>query len=306
MLKEENLEIMKKFFRYNMEIKKSLYNTVPKEIDKYNKETIMGYSDKLFQALNDIEYYINVILENFEFPDAEKSYFSNFIKALKNELIKCGYDFNKLSNFYETCFSNMSEELVNKVGDEIKGGGYLGPGVALNEATSLNEILHIIHQTIINNEKNFRNLPVVSQKQNFEGNNVTLYGNDNELSKVVFNSIPYALSSDYVEIMSISNEKVILMVRDIGHALSIEIEKENDKYYVRYFIPKICNIDMVNGLKGVKKVKKGDNYTVGIFETSLEKLPLDLVDFISKVPTDIDMYKEGGIFYNSEVVQRRM
>lgn len=106
--------------------------------------------------------------------------------------------------------------------------------------------------------------------------------------------------------MSISDDRVIMMVRDIGHALSIEIEKENDKYYIRYFIPKVCNIDMVNSLKGVKKVKKGDNYTVGIFETSLEKLPFDLVDFISKVPTDIDMYKEGGIFYNSEVVQRRM
>ena len=118
MLKEESLENMKKFFKYNMEIKKSMYNTMPKEADKYSKETIMEYSDRLFQAINDIEYYINVILENFEFPDSEKSYFSNFIKALKNELIKCGYDFNKLSNFYEACFSNMSEDLVNKVGNE--------------------------------------------------------------------------------------------------------------------------------------------------------------------------------------------
>ena len=303
---QENLEKMKKFFRYNTEIKKSLYNTMPKESDKYNKETIMEYSDRLFQAINDIEYYIKVILENFEFIETEKSYFSNFVKVLKNELIKCGYDFNKLSNFYEICFSNMSEDLVNKVGNEIKGGGYIGPGVSLNEAKSLNEILHIVHQTIINNENNFRKLPVVSQKQNFEGNNVTLYGVDNQLSKKVFNSIPYTLPSDYVEIMSINEDKVIVMARDIGHALSIEIEKENDKYYVRYFIPKICNIDMVNSLKGVKKVKKGDNYTVGIFETNLEKLPFELGDFISKVPTDMDMYKESGIFYDSEVVQRRM
>lgn len=302
---QENLENMQKFFKYNIEIKNILYNTTPKETDKYNKETIMEYSDKLFQALNDIEYYINVILDNFDFLENEKNYFNNFIKALKDELIKSGYDFNKLSIFYESCFSNMKEELVNKVGNEIKGGGYLG-GVSLNEAKSINEILHIIHQTIINNENNFRNLPIVSQKQNYEGNNITLYGKNSEISQLVFNSIPFALSSDYVEIMSINDDRVILMIRDIGHALSIEIEKENDKYFIRYFIPKICNIDMVNNLKGVKKVKKGDNYTVGVFETSLEKLPFDLVDFISKVPSDIDMYKEGGIFYESEVIQRKV
>lgn len=302
---QENLENMQKFFKYNMEIKKTMYNAIPKEADKYSKETIMEYSDKLFQALNDIEYYINVILDNFGFLENEKNYFNNFLTALKNELIKCGYDFNKLSVFYESCFSNMNEELVNKVGNEIKGGGYLG-GVSLNEGKSINEILHIVHQTIINNENNFRNLPIVSQKQNYEGNNVTLYGKDSQISQLVFNSIPFALSSDYVEIMSINDDRVILMVRDIGHALSIEIEQENDKYYVRYFIPKICNIDMVNNLKGVKKVKKGDNYTVGVFETNLEKLPFDLVDFISNVPTDIDMYKEGGIFYESEVIQRKV
>ena len=304
MLEKENLEKMEKFFKYNLEIKNILYNTTPKETDKYNNETIMEYSDKLFKALNDIEYYINVILQKFDFLENDKSYFNNFIKALKSELIKCGYDYNKLSTFYEVCFSDMNEDLVNKVGSEIKGGGYLGAGVALNEAKSINEMLHIVHQTIVNNENNYRNLPVISQKQNYEGYNVTLYGKESELAKNIFNAIPCTLSSDYVEIMSLSNDKVILMVRDVGHALSIEIEKENDKYYVKYFIPKICNYDMVNELKGVKKVTRDSNYTVGMFDSTLEKLPFELVDFITKVPTDMDMHKEGGICYHEEGIQK--
>ena len=303
---KENLEKMEKFFKYNLEIKNILYNTMPKETDKYNKDTIIEYSDKLFKALNDIEYYVNTMLENFSFVEKDKEYFKNFIKALKNELIKCGYDYNKLTKFYEVCFSNMSEELIDKVGNEIKGGVYIGYGVSLDEAKSLNEVLHVVHQTIVNDENNYRNLPIISQKQNYEGNSVTLYGKENEISNKIFNFIPYTLSSDYVEIMSLSNDKVILMVRDVGHALSIEIEKENDKYYVRYFIPKICNIDMINSLKGVKKVKKGDNYTVGVFESTLEKLPFELIDFISNVPTDMDMYKEGGIFFESEVTQKKV
>lgn len=296
---QENLEKIKKFFKYNMNIKNILFNTKPQETDKYNKETLIKYSDKLFQAINDIEYYINVMLEDFNFLDADKTYFNNYIKALKNELIKCGYDFNKLSTFYTTCFTNMSEELVNKVGNQIKGASMYSY-VDLKEAKSLNEMLHIVHQTIINNENNFRNLPIISRRQNNEGNNITLYGEDTTISRVVFNSIPVSISTDFVEIMSIDETKVNLMIRDIGHALSIEIEQEDDKCIIKYFIPKICNIDMVNNLKGVNKVKKGDNYTVGVFETTLEKLPFELSNLILGVPTDIDMFKEGGVYYNED------
>lgn len=95
-----------------------------------------------------------------------------------------------------------------------------------------------------------------------------------------------------------------MMVRDRGHALSIEIEKENDKYYVKYFIPKICNIDMVNSLKGVNKVTRDSKYTVGVFETDLERLPFEIINFISKVPMDNHMFIEGGKFYEGESMQK--
>ena len=305
MIERDNLKNMERFCKYNIEIKNILYNIMPNETDKYNKETITEYSDKLFKAINDIEYYTNVILNNFDFSENEKSYFNKFIKALKSELINCRYDYNRLKQFYEVCFSNMDEKLVDKVGTEIKGG-YLFSGVALSEAKSINEMLHIIHQTIINNENNYRNLPIINQKQNFEGNNVTLYGKDSSLAQNVFNLIPYNLSSDYVEIMCLSDDQIIMMIRDVGHALTIEIEKEKDKYYVKYFIPKICNVNMINNLKGVKKVTKDSKYTVGIFDSTFEKLPFELIDFISRVPTDKDMFKEGGQYYEEKSTQRKV
>ena len=138
---------------------------MPKETDKYNKDSIIKYSDKLFKAINDIEYYINVILDNFNFNKEEKKYFEKFIKALKCELIKCGYDFDKLKRFYEICFSNMSESLVNEVGENCVGYK-LFRGVDLSKAKSLNEILHIVHQTIINNENNLSSLPKLQEKVN--------------------------------------------------------------------------------------------------------------------------------------------
>ncbi len=298
----DSLENMEKFFKYDIEIKKIINKVVPKEEYKYNKETIMEYSDCLFQALNDIEYYIENILNNFNFLDTDKKYFNNLIKIYKDELIKNGYDFSKLKQFYRVCFADMSKELVNKVGCNCFGDGSFG--VPLKEAKSLNEVLHIVHQTIINDENNFRNLQVLAQKKNIEGNNITLYGTLNEISSQIFAAFPEDLKTDYVYIMSLNNDKVIMMVRDVGHALSIEIEKENDKYYVRYYIPKICNVDMVNDLKGVNKVTKNSIYAVGVFETTKERLPLEISSFVLKVPTDIDMYKKGGVLYKEESIQK--
>jgi len=101
---QDKLENMEKFFKYNLEVKRILANTMPKEANKYNKESMMDYSDKLFKAINDIEYYIESILDRFEFSESDKKNFKKYIKALKWELIKCRYDFDKLKNSMKFVF----------------------------------------------------------------------------------------------------------------------------------------------------------------------------------------------------------
>jgi len=300
---EEKLQNMEKFFKYNLEIKKILYTTSPKQEYKYSKDLLIEYSDKLFQALNDIEYYMNVILEKFNFSNQDKSYLKNFIKALKDELIKSGYDYDKLTKFYNVFFANMSEQLVNNVGENCVGYTMFG-GVNLNKDKSLNEILHVVHQTIVNNENILQSLPKIEEKEHNENYEITLYGRENIAAKKIYESFPKELDCGWTDIVSLSNDRVIMMVRDRGHALSIEIEKENNNYYVRYFIPKICNIAMVNELKGVNKVTEDSKYTVGVFETNLEKLPFEIFDFISKVPMDDHMFVEGGRYYEEEAKQK--
>lgn len=300
---EENLQNIEKFFKYNFEVKKILHSTVPKEEYKYNKDTLIEYSDKLFQALNDVEYYIGVILEKFNFSNEQKSYLKKFIQVLKKELIKSGYNFDKLKMFYNVFFANMSEKLVNAVGENCVGYSF-HRGIPLSEAKSINEILHIVHQTIINNQGILQSLPKIDEKSNNENYPITLYGKENIAARTLYEKFPKELSCGWTDIVSLSNDRIVMMVRDRGHALSIEVEKENNMYYVRYFIPKICNIDMVNSLKGVNKVTKDSKYTVGVFETNLERLPFEIVNFISKVPTDDDMFKEGGKFYTEESIQK--
>ena len=189
----------------------------------------------------------------------------------------------------------MREELVNLVGTNISGYAMFS-GISLNKAKSINELLHVVHQTIVNNENIYKRLPLLDSKDDF----AKLYGKENELARNIFNNINESIDSSELSMMSLGNDRVLLMVRDHGHALSIEIEKENDKYYVKYFIPKICNVKMVNELKGVRKVDQTSKFTTGIFETTKENLTYELIDFIKHVPTDLDQFKDGGLFYNGE------
>jgi len=281
----ENLKKMEMFLSNDLKIKKILYDLEPKESYKYNNDSCIEYGNKLYSAIDDIEFYMLQIANNF-FPN-EEQYCKKYFTALKSELLKFGYDFNKLSNFYQVCLSNMREEFVNKVGENCVGYTMFN-GVSFNEAKSINELLHLMHQSIVNDETVLQSMPKLDVKNNDFGYPITFYGVEKKLSKKIYDNFPMNMDCGWTDIVSLEN-KIIMMVRDRGHALSIEIEKENDKYYIKYFIPKICNVDMVNNLRGVTKVNSNSKYAVGIFQTTEENLPFQLYDFIDKVPMDSDM-----------------
>lgn len=76
-----------------------------------------------------------------------------------------------------------------------------------------------------------------------------------------------------------------MMVRDKGHVLSIEITYEDKDVVVEYFIPKLCNIDMVNVLPGVIKVNEDVPMNVGTtgrFVVSKKRITFDAWRFCIK------------------------
>lgn len=293
---QENLDRIQTFFTCDLGIKKILYELQPQEEDRYNKEAVVEYSDKLYKGLKDIKFYFSKITDVY-FND-EKKYCLNFLKALESELIHLGHDYDKLSFFYKKFFAEMSESLVNEVGNKCVGY-YMFRGLSLTKAKTINELLHVMHQSLINNENILQSMPKLASKENNNNEEITLYGIPNLTSKRIFDDMSIDLDCGITDILSL-NDRIIMMVRDRGHALSIEIQEENDKYYVNYFIPKICNVDMVNKLKGVKKVDDNSKYTVGIFETTKENLTDNLNTFISMVPTDADQKEELPINNNTQ------
>ena len=283
------LERIEQFFNIDLEVKKILNDLVPNEMDAYDSSYIMKYSERLFQELKLLKYYIVRIMNSFDIKEAD--FINQIFTNYEVELANAGTDFNKLTQFYKNNLSDMSSELIEKINKDCKGYAFIGTEL-FSESKTVNEILHFLHHYITNNEQFYQDVPLIAEK-----NGIFLRGKETSISKEIYDKISYDMYIGPTDIISLSN-KLLLMVRDKGHALTIEITKEENDYTVRYFIPKLCNYIMVNNLKGVTKVAPGDLFTVGLFASSHEELSNDIVNLIEGVPMDNHMMIEGGTCYN--------
>lgn len=273
------------FFKDDEEVKRLIMAAGPKKENEYRPEV---YAKQLETAIDYIKYYISRMLNSFmpyELKNADE-----FFINIREQLNACGNDFYYLKNFYRFYFSAMRPELVDEVGKRCAGAS-VPFGVSLKKAKTVCELLHIIHQTVINNETIYRKMPEIEFIEKEDDCRTTLYGEDTELARNIFRSFPQDILFSAADILSFDGQ-FLIMVRGRGHALSIEVyPQSNGKYFVSYFIPKICDIDMVNNLKGVRPVSEKAVFTSGEFITTRDKLPSELADFISKVPTDKDMIR---------------
>ena len=153
----------------------------------------------------------------------------------------------------------------------------------------MNEILHFLHSFILNNENILQSIVLINQKQNEFNYPIQLRGNKVEIFDQLFEKFPTNIDVGWTDMVAINEKKLIMMVRDRGHALSIEISLNGNIARIEYFIPKLCNIGMINALPGINKVNNDSVGATGIIEIKKDELPQVLFDFISKVPMDSDM-----------------
>lgn len=309
---QENLKKIEKFFGIDMRIKQELIDVAPSEIDGYNQESMMAYSDKLYEQFEEMEYQILQIINMYGFGEVVHGLIKEKLQDIKNSLINAGYTFANLKKVYRDFFSGMSKQLVDSVQDTCKGyyttREFKLPKT-ISQCKTINEILHVLHSYVVNNEKILQGLPKIDEKtksvtintfdayrqpkkEAWQFTCATLYGVKNEIAQQIYMNInPEQKEIGESTIIGLEN-KVLMMVRDRGHALTLEIDTEGDKSLVRYFIPKICNIELVNQLRGVTKVAESADVTdtaTGCFECEKNNIGNEIVSFVEKVPTDSDI-----------------
>ncbi len=287
----KNYEILKSFFVKDLEIKKLMFSMQP----PYNNEImtddyIIKYTDATYRKMLIIFDYFQEIIDDFNIYFL-KDKFNNLKKIWLDIFVNCKNDLKKLHNFYNVYVSIMKPELIDKVKYEYIGYCFGRTKESVELIQSMNEMLHVIHSYIVNNNDIYRSLEEKGSVQLKNGYPVRLYGEQNDYIMQILDKFPLNLDCGWTDIVSLGNlNKAIMMIRDRGHALTIEIDIDGNDVIINYFIPKLCNIEMINSLPGVHKVKE-DSYigTTGIFRTDINNMYTDLFKFISMVPTDLDM-----------------
>ena len=285
-----NLKKLEKFFNYDLKVKKIMYESSFKDNNAYTKDntSLIEYKDLLFKNLQELEYYIINSLKMFNYDEDTIETIQNKFNIYKQILIDCKTESKYLKSFYQAIFSDMNEGLIKEISENCYGYYLFNDRDIIKKATTINEMLHCIHHSITNDEYYYQSISEINKKYNNNKSEITLSGKENKLAEQIYNSIPLELDCGITNIIGLNN-KVLIMIRELGHALTIEITEEESNITIDYFIPKICNVEMVNKLKGVTKVTEEDNYTIGKFNTTEENLSNELINFISMVPTDSDM-----------------
>lgn len=293
-MSDEKIIKLQHFFEIDIRIKKGMYNMAPSNIQYFDESTIQKYTDEL----NDLLIYIFCELKCAAIDIFGKN--SNVLtricyleNVIKNNFYSCCFDIDKLKKFYKNFISNMEIDFINSVKDECVGYKISGTQ-SIECAVSINELLHFIHSYIINNDNILKSIPVIDEKYNEYNYPISLRGAEVPIFKQLFTMFPTNMDCGWTDMVVINEKKLIMMVRDRGHALSIEITLSNDVARIEYFIPKLCNIEMINRLPGINTVNKDSIGATGVVEVPINALSETLFDFISKVPMDSDIILETG------------
>ena len=289
--KKTSFEKFKRFFEMDMRIKETLLRIAPNEYDDFNEESRIEYTDKLYKELRNLEFEFIEMVRNFgNNPEMIQKIRDHFSKARDVFLIE-KYNPGVIQQLYIRQFTGMNPKLIEDVKEEFWGykldGGNLEGCIEKSE--SINELLHVFHSYLTNNDKIMQNFPVIATKINEIEEPITLYGEETELSRKLFEEFPLELDCGCTDIVSMEN-KILMMIRDRGHALTIDIDTtKEDDILVKYFVPKLCNRQMIEALPGINTSSISANGATGLFQVSKEEMIQKLFEFIDKVPTDADI-----------------
>ena len=293
---QEKIELFNNFvdfFKKDGDIKRELVALAPNEQFTHNDDPVR-YSNRLYEGTKEIIDDLSSMMDSFYQSDTiEKR-----LEQIEADVVNAGANSDKLARVYQDDFASMSEGFAKRIHQEAVG--YIDHDLHQfdDEAVSINEILHLVHSSIVNDEKILHSLPVLESSEERYRKTV-LYGtndSENPVAREIYNQIKNSKES-FSDIVSLP-DRTLMMIRDRGHALTLDIEKEKGSgdYYVNYFIPKICNVDKVNQLPGVRRVAKKDGqsqvleFTTGIFRVRDEAdVASSVTSFITMVPTDKDI-----------------
>ena len=288
---QKNLETLKNFIKTDLSIKNDLLELAPNKTDNFDESSKINYIDKLYKSLKDLEFDFKSSLKGFNFDNKINESLTEFFNKEKEKLAIGNYNNINCNEIYQNNFSDMSKTFIEDVKKTFVGYTSFNENdlnTSIKEAKTINELLHTCHSYIMNNQSILSSITKISEKQNQFKYPISLYGEQTKAAEELFNNFPMDLDVGWTDIISLEDQ-IFMMVRDRGHALTIDIDTSKNDYLVKYFVPKLCNEEMIKALPGINKDNISQNGASGYFQCKNTEFTNKLFSFIEKVPTDNDM-----------------
>ncbi len=288
---DQNLKALKTFIKTDLSIKNDLLQLAPNNADNFDEASKINYTDKLYQSLKYLEFDFKSIFEGFGLSEAVNESLTEFFNKTREQLAIGNYKNIDCREIFQKNFSNMSKDFIENVKKTFVGYTSFNLGDlnnSIKDAKTVNELLHSCHSYVMNNKELLSSITKISEKQNKFNYPIMLYGENTKQAEELFKKFPMDLDVGWTDIISLEDQ-IFMMVRDRGHALTIDIDTSKDDYFIKYFVPKLCNEDMINALPGINKDNISNNGASGSFICNNKEFTDKLFSFIEKVPTDSDM-----------------
>ena len=291
---DRNIIKIEYFFQLDTLIKEMVSELFPNILNTNNIDELESYEKKLLSSLDRIEILFDRITKLLDLNENINNLISQLFENYRRTIKNCPLEYDNLKEIFLQIFVNMDLELTHKVNEELIGY-YINKNlfILMLQVTSITELLHVLHSYVVNNEEIMQSCGLLNSNDT-----IKLYGKKTNISQVIFDNLKKGLNSSEITILSINDNHIIIMLRDYGHATTIDININENVAWINYFIPKICNYLMVQSLPGVSDINENSKWAKGTIMVNVNELGNYLNDFIKKIPTDDDMYKIGGLAYD--------
>ena len=297
-MKQELLIKLQDFFEKDVEIKKLMLEMAPPNNDEFlDDHSLSKYAINFLKTFDYIHKDLNDMTHKF--LGGEKillSKLDGLKKTVYNRTLAGATNIHQLRDNYYSLISYMDPEFVEHVKNECVAYSLFNyPVKSILGAQTVNEYLHLFHSLVLNSDIMLQQIAPVDHKENDMKETIVLRGEVGPEFRQVFDDFPLDLDVGPTDMIGINENKLLMMVRDRGHALTMEIDLEEDQARMEYFVPKICDIEMVNALPGITKVNENSIGARGITSFPKEELSEQIFGFISKVPTDLDLMRNMNL-----------
>ncbi len=305
MKSNEKLLKLEKMLNNNIFIKETLHKMAPNEEYFSSVAVSMQYSDMFLKYLDLLKRTFNNMLDDFGLEVFTKVEMEELFLTIERDVVRNYGNLNVTKTLFEKHISSMREDFVESVSKGYMGY-YLMSGVGVMKPITLNELLHLHHFATLNNERLFDRMPLITKgtdpKTSFieEGpwQGVEYFGKETKFSNkiyeaiynIMYNSPKFSSFKSLAHVISLNN-KIIVMIRDLGHATTMEINYDDATVDIKYYIPKICNYEMAQNLPGIMHISGNDvrDYAKGSFETTKEDFIDEFNSFLYAIPMDTDI-----------------